>query len=127
MTVSKLLLALVNTPVLIENGAVAPTMPLPASNVPVTPPGKVTVTSKVRSAATLGTVELVIVMLGVPRLQTLGRLFTKDAVGVGSTFTVVTTAVPLLQPVYFGVTVNVTVMKALLLFVRVPLMLTGKA
>ena len=105
MTVAKLLLVLVNTPVLIEKGAVAPAMPLPASNVPVTPPGKVTVTSKVRSEATLVVVGLVIVIFGVPRLQILGRLFTKVAVGVGSTITFTTCGVPLEHPLNFGVMV----------------------
>lgn len=51
---------LVNVPVLMANGAVAPVTPLPAASVPVTPTGKLTVTSNVIVDEALGVVGLVI-------------------------------------------------------------------
>ena len=74
-------------PVFTEKGAVAPVVPDPATPVPVNPAGRLTATSNVKLAATLGTVVLVIEISGVPPLQMVGKLLVATAEGVGSTIT----------------------------------------
>src|SRR5688572_14409651 len=66
-------------------------------------------------------------MLTLAPLQIIGVVLVTAAAGVGSTLTVVTTGVPSIHPVSFGVTVKVTVIKLLLEFVSVPAMLPGNA
>ena len=96
---------LVSVPELIENGAVVPVRPDPATPVPVTPAGSATPTSKVRLARTLGTVVLVTDMFGVPPLQIVGELLVNAPTGVGSTFTFTVCTAPLAQPLNLGVIV----------------------
>ena len=109
-----------------SNGALTPIKPLPATPVPVMPSGKVTATSNVRLAGVFGAVGEVTEISGEPASHITGALLVATAFGVGSTITVVGTGVPLAQPLNSGVTVKVTVMKASLLLVSVPLIVNGK-
>ncbi len=64
-------------------------------------------------------------MLTFEPLHTFAVVLLSDALGVGSTTTVVTAFVPFAHPVSFGVIVKVTVMAASELFVIVPFMVPG--
>lgn len=78
----------VSVPELTWNGAVIPFLPDAASPVPVTPAGKLTVTSKVRFAGTLTILGVVKSITGVPPLHTTGVVVVgKSACGVGSSVT----------------------------------------